>query len=115
MVVTLVVMAYVAAGLSLLFGHANGSSIGDRLLGMAALVACGCWRRPRSRRWSVADRRPADLGRMAGLQAPSRRRGALDWRHDALPDVSLCELAGEIIINVRTAKAGRPRPANCAG
>ncbi len=42
MVVTLVVMAYVAAGLSLLFGtRERPSDRNDRLLGMAALVACG--------------------------------------------------------------------------
>lgn len=42
MVVTLVVMAYVAAGLSLLFGTRERPSTGsDRLLGMCALVACG--------------------------------------------------------------------------
>ncbi|MBP6216143.1 MAG: hypothetical protein KA391_01990, partial [Luteimonas sp.] len=42
MVVTLVVMAYVAAGLSLLFGtRERPATTGDRALGMAALVACG--------------------------------------------------------------------------
>ena len=42
MVVSLVVMAYIAAGLSLLFGtRERPSSIGDRVLGMMALVACG--------------------------------------------------------------------------
>jgi arginine:agmatine antiporter len=42
MVVTLVVMAYIAAGLSLLFGtRERPSTAGDRVLGMLALVACG--------------------------------------------------------------------------
>jgi amino acid transporter len=42
MVVTLVVMAYIAAGLSLLFGsRERPSTTGDRVLGMLALVACG--------------------------------------------------------------------------
>lgn len=42
MAVTLVVMAYIAAGLSLLFGsRENPSSASSKLLGMAALVACG--------------------------------------------------------------------------
>lgn len=42
MVVTLVVMAYIAAGLSLLFGtRARPATAGDRVLGMLALVACG--------------------------------------------------------------------------
>jgi amino acid transporter len=42
MVVMLVVMAYIAAGLSLLFGtRERPSNAGDRMLGMAALVACG--------------------------------------------------------------------------
>jgi len=42
MAVTLVVMAYAAAGLSLLLGnrtHASGTR--ERLLGMGALLACG--------------------------------------------------------------------------
>jgi arginine:agmatine antiporter len=42
MAVTLVVMAYVAAGLSLLLGSpARPATTSDRLLGMGALVACG--------------------------------------------------------------------------
>src|SRR5690606_22946895 len=42
MAVTLVVMAYVAAGLSLLLGRRDRpSTVGDRLLGMGALIACG--------------------------------------------------------------------------
>ncbi len=42
MVVTLVVMAYIAAGLSLLFGTRERPPTGsDRLLGMCALLACG--------------------------------------------------------------------------
>ncbi|MGY1531285.1 amino acid permease [Luteimonas sp. A649] len=42
MVVTLVVMAYIAAGLSLLLGtRERPASKSDRLLGMGALVACG--------------------------------------------------------------------------
>jgi len=42
MVVTLVVMAYIAAGLSLLFGtRERPSTASDRVLGMLALVACG--------------------------------------------------------------------------
>jgi len=42
MAVTLVVMAYVAAGLSLLLGRRDrASTVGDRLLGMGALIACG--------------------------------------------------------------------------
>jgi arginine:agmatine antiporter len=42
MVVTLVVMAYIAAGLSLLLGtRERPASNSDRLLGMGALVACG--------------------------------------------------------------------------
>ena len=42
MVVMLVVMAYVAAGLSLLFGTRERPPSGsDRVLGMAALIACG--------------------------------------------------------------------------
>jgi len=42
MVVMLVVMAYVAAGLSLLLGTPQRpANSGDRLLGMASLIACG--------------------------------------------------------------------------
>ncbi|MCA0394834.1 MAG: amino acid permease [Proteobacteria bacterium] len=42
MVVTLVVMAYIAAGLSLLLGtRERPSTASDRVLGMLALVACG--------------------------------------------------------------------------
>lgn len=42
MVVTLVVMAYIAAGLSLLLGTRERPASGsDRALGMAALIACG--------------------------------------------------------------------------
>ncbi len=42
MVVTLVVMAYIAAGLSLLLGtREKPSGLRERLLGMGALVACG--------------------------------------------------------------------------
>ena len=42
MVVTLVVMAYIAAGLSLLLGtRERPASKSDRMLGMGALVACG--------------------------------------------------------------------------
>ena len=42
MVVSLVVMAYIAAGLSLLFGtRERPSTASDRVLGMLALVACG--------------------------------------------------------------------------
>jgi len=42
MAVTLVVMAYIAAGLSLLLGSpGRPASTSDRLLGMGALVACG--------------------------------------------------------------------------
>lgn len=42
MVVLLVVMAYVAAGLSLMVGTpARPSTLGDKLLGLGALVACG--------------------------------------------------------------------------
>ena len=42
MAVTLVVMAYVAAGLSLMFGSPeHPPSASDRLIGMAALLACG--------------------------------------------------------------------------
>ena len=42
MVVSLVVMAYIAAGLSLLFGtRERPATAGDRTLGMLALIACG--------------------------------------------------------------------------
>src|SRR5690606_14874983 len=42
MAVTLVVMAYVAAGLSLLLGaRTRPATASDRLLGMGALLACG--------------------------------------------------------------------------
>lgn len=42
MVVSLVVMAYIAAGLSLLFGtRERPATAGDRVLGMLALIACG--------------------------------------------------------------------------
>jgi arginine:agmatine antiporter len=42
MVVTLIVMAYIAAGLSLMLGtRARPSGRREKLLGLAALVACG--------------------------------------------------------------------------
>ena len=52
----LVVMAYIAAGLSLLLGtREKPSGPRERLLGMGALVACGLlvFSTPGRRRWSV--------------------------------------------------------------
>ncbi|MDR6993340.1 amino acid permease [Luteimonas sp. 3794] len=79
MAVTLVVMAYAAAGLSLLLGNrAHPAGRRERLLGMGALIACGLlvWSTPIDTLMGAA---------IIALLALAAFRGFSRRRHDAMP------------------------------